>query len=66
MQIFGDPARIDTSLDSRSVSFENPTGARGSGGTIAGGRKGAPNRRIASGQNVVLADIDGPGRIRHI
>ena len=33
-------ARIDTTLDSRSISFENPTGARGAGGQAAGGRKG--------------------------
>ena len=31
-----DPSFVDTSLDSRSVSFENPTGAR-----AAGGREGA-------------------------
>ncbi|MBI1210789.1 MAG: DUF2961 domain-containing protein, partial [Alphaproteobacteria bacterium] len=66
MSLFGDPARIDTSLDCRSISFENPTGARGAGGTAASGRKGEPNRRIAAGEKVVLADIDGPGRVRHI
>ena len=37
-----DAARIDLSLDCRSVSFENPTGARGAGGSACGGRKGAP------------------------
>lgn len=61
MSFFGDPSRIDTSLDCRSISFENPTGARGAGGTVAGGRKGAPNRRVAPGERVVLADIEGPG-----
>ncbi len=66
MQLFDDPSRIDTNLDSRSISFENPTGARSAGGTAAGGRKGAPNRRIAAGEKVVLADIAGPGRVRHI
>jgi Protein of unknown function (DUF2961) len=66
MHIFGDPSRIDRMLDSRSISFENPTGARGAGGTVASGRKGAPNRRIAPGETVVLAEIEGPGRIRHI
>jgi D-arabinan exo alpha-(1,3)/(1,5)-arabinofuranosidase (non-reducing end) len=66
MFLFGDPSRIDTDLDCRSISFENPTGARGAGGTAAGGRKGAPNRRIATGETVVLADIAGPGRVRHI
>ncbi len=66
MHLFGDPARIDLALDSRSISFENPSGRRGGGGTVAGGRKGAPNRRIQPGEAVVLAEIDGPGRVRHI
>ena len=34
---------VDTGLDSRAVTFENPTGARGAGGTAAGG--GARARR---------------------
>jgi len=66
MPLFGDPSRIDTSLDSRSISFENPSGARGAGGTIAERRKGAPNRRLAPGEKIPLADIAGPGRVRHI
>jgi len=66
MNLFDDPARIDSSLDCRSISFENPTGARGAGGTVDGGRKGEPNRRIGAGEKVVLADIEGPGRVRHI
>ena len=66
MTLFDDPSRIDMSLDCRSISFENPTGARGAGGMAARGRKGAPNRRIARGEKVVLADIVGPGRVRHI
>jgi hypothetical protein len=61
-----DPAFIDPSLDSRAASFENPTGGRGQGGTAHGGRKGAPSRRIAPGERVVLADIGGPGTIRHV
>lgn len=64
--IFNDPSRIDLALDSRSISFENPTGARGGGGTAANGRKGAPARAIAPGETVTLAAIDGPGCIRHI
>lgn len=60
------PAFIDPTLDSRAVSFENPTGARGAGGTAHGGRKGAPNRTVKPGETVVLADLDGPGVIRHI
>jgi len=61
-----DAARIDLSLDSRAVSFENPTGARGAGGTACGGRKGAPLRRVAPGERVVLADLAGPGTLRHL
>jgi hypothetical protein len=66
MLMFDNPARIDTFLDSRSICFENPTGARGAGGAKANGRKGAPDRWIGVGEKVVLADIDGPGRIRRI
>ncbi|MET0904110.1 MAG: glycoside hydrolase family 172 protein [Acidimicrobiales bacterium] len=60
------PAFIDTRLDSRASTFENPTGARGAGGTAHGGRKGAPSRRIEPGERVVLADLEGPGVVRHI
>ena len=59
------PAFIDPSFDCRAVSFENPTGARGAGGQAAKGRKGAPSRRIRAGERVVLADLEGPGVIRH-
>jgi hypothetical protein len=61
-----DPSLIDTSLDSRSATFENPDGGRGQGGQARGGRKGAPNQRIGPGETVVLADLDGPGTVRHI
>jgi hypothetical protein len=61
-----DPAVVDPSLDSRAVTFENPTGARGAGGTVADGRKGAPNQRVRAGEKVVLADLEGPGIVRHI
>ena len=60
------PCHIDASLDSRSVSFENPTGARGAGGRAHGGRKGRPSRRIEPGETLRLADIEGPGTLRHI
>jgi hypothetical protein len=60
------PAFVDPSLDSRAVTFENTTGGRGAGGTAHGGRKGAPNRRLAPGERVVLADIAGSGVIRHL
>ncbi|MBA4180809.1 MAG: hypothetical protein C0506_09495 [Anaerolinea sp.] len=64
--MFPDPSQIDLSLDSRAATFENPTGARGAGGTSFGGRKGSPSRRLAAGERVLLADIAGPGTIRHI
>jgi hypothetical protein len=63
---FWNPAVVDPSLDSRAATFENPTGARGAGGTAHGGRKGAPSRRLKPGERVVLADIEGPGVVRHI
>jgi len=66
LDAFGDPSRIDTRLDSRSISFENPTGARGRGGTTHRGRKGAPQRIIAPGERIALAEIAGPGRVRHV
>ena len=61
-----DASRIDASLDCRSVSFENPTGERGAGGSAHGGRKGAPLRRVAPGERVVLAELAGPGTLRHV
>jgi hypothetical protein len=60
------PAVIDTRLDSRAATFENPTGDRGAGGAAHGGRKGSPSRRVRAGERVVLADLDGPGVVRHV
>jgi hypothetical protein len=53
-------------VESRSITFENPTGARGAGGLAGNGRKGAPNRWILPGDDVVLANIQGPAVVRHI
>lgn len=61
-----DASFVDPRLDSRAVSFENPTGGRGAGGRAHGGRKGAPSRIVAPGERVVLADLDGPGTLRHL
>src|SRR5438445_8940384 len=61
-----DPSRIDTSLDSRAITFENASGARGAGGTTYDGRKGSPSRRFEPAERVTLAEIEGPGCIRHI
>ena len=64
------PYQLDTALLSRSISFENPTGAPGEGGKAASqlgpGRKGAASKNIRPGETVQLCDIEGPGTIRHI
>lgn len=55
---------------SRSITAENPTGAPGAGGTEASrlgpGRKGRPCLTLEAGESTVLAEIDGPGVIRHM
>lgn len=64
------PYDLDTRLESRSISFENPTGERGAGGKAASnlgaGRKGSPSRSLKAGEEVQLCDLEGPGTIRHI
>jgi hypothetical protein len=60
-----DPTSIDLRFDSRSVSFENPTGARGAGGQASHGRKGRPLYILDPGEKKTLADLTGPGTIRH-
>jgi hypothetical protein len=64
------PYDLNTGLLSRSISFENPTGAPGEGGKAASnlgvGRKGQPARPIKPGETHVLCEIQGPGTIRHI
>ena len=64
--------------ESRAVNAENPTGGKGLGalateGTGAAaarelgpGWKVSPSRVVKPGETLVLADIDGPGCIRHI
>jgi hypothetical protein len=61
-----DPTYIEARLDSRSISAENPDGARGNGGKTGHGRKGNPSRTLAPGEKFVVADIAGPGTLRHI
>ena len=68
--VVNEPYLLDTGLRSRSISFENPTGAPGQGGQAASPlgptRKGAPKRPFAPGETVDLAKIEGAGTIRHI
>jgi hypothetical protein len=63
------PYLLDTGLNSRSISFENPTGAPGEGGkassVLGPGRKGAAWHDFLPGETVTLCDLDGPGTIRH-
>ena len=61
---------------SRSLSSENPTGAKGRGGMaesehgpsrdLGRGWKVKPNDTIKPGETFVVADIDGPGAIQQI
>jgi len=64
------PYLLDVPQESRSISFENPTGAPGEGGKAASrlgpGRKGSPMRDVKAGETVTLCDIAGPGVIRHV
>jgi len=68
--IVAEPYLLDTGMVSRSISFENPTGAQGEGGKaeskLGVGRKGSPAITLKAGQEVQLCDIEGPGTIRHI
>jgi hypothetical protein len=59
------PCFVDERIDSRSVSPENPTGERSAGGMSHGGRKDAA-RTLSPGEKIILADIKGPGTLRHI
>ena len=67
-----------TNVESRSVSAENPTGAKGAGATategfgkdaaknLGRGWKISPASEIRSGQLFQIADIRGPSVLRHI
>ena len=73
----GNLARL-SDAETRSISAENPTGAKGRGGMategtgaayaheLGPGWKIAPSIHIPSGATVTLADIEGPGAIQHI
>lgn len=57
-------------LRSRSINAENPTGAVGraamSASNLGPGRKGTAYLPLPAGETLTLADIEGPGIIRHI
>lgn len=54
----------------RSITAENPTGEPGAGGTAASelgpGRKGKPCITLPAGEETTIADIEGPGELRHL
>ncbi len=64
------PYELKTGLVSRSISFENLSGAPGESGKaeslLGTGRKGAPMQMFEPDSMFVLCDISGPGTIRHI
>ena len=55
---------------SRSINPENPKGERGRGGQAVGklgkSRKGNPYLDLPQGEEITLAEIEGPGIIHHI
>lgn len=75
--VFGDVSRLSTHV-SRSISAENPTGEPGGGARategsgaraardLGPGWKVSPSRVVEAGETLTLADIDGPGVIRHM
>src|SRR3989338_4307045 len=64
--------------ESRSISAENPDGRRGGGGRAEPDKENSPARNLGRGWKVrpcvaippketfTIANIDGPGAIRHI
>lgn len=63
-------ARHRAGVVSRSITAENPDGRSGAGGTAASplgpGRKGRAYLPLPAGDILRLADIGGPGVIRHL
>ena len=57
---------VPDNVQSRWITFENPTGEKGAGGQAGNGRKGAACKTIGAGETVTLADLEGPGVIRRI
>jgi hypothetical protein len=67
-----------SAAQTRSISAENPTGAKGQGGSATEGAGAVSARELGQGwkispcitvggnSTVVLADVDGPGAIQHI
>lgn len=58
--------RMSHGIQTRWISFENPTGAKGAGGQSNHGGKGSPAQSLKAGEVKTLCDMDGPGVIRRI
>jgi D-arabinan exo alpha-(1,3)/(1,5)-arabinofuranosidase (non-reducing end) len=67
---WSDITSADSQVVSRSINAENRTGRKGAAAQAASplgaARKGSPSVRLEAGGTVVLADIEGPGMVRHI
>ena len=50
--------RFNSNLSPRWVSFENSTGAKGSGGMENNGGKGHPSDQIKAGETKIFLDIE--------
>lgn len=68
--LFTSWSNLNPGVRSRSINAENPTGAPGQAARAASGlgpgRKGSAFRPLPAGGTLTLAQIDGPGVIRHI
>ncbi len=53
-------------VETRWASFENPTGAKGAGGTANQGAKGAAFAPVAAGETVTLMQWEGAGTVRRM
>jgi hypothetical protein len=58
--------RINENLETRWVSFENPTGAKGAGALMNKGVKGNAFERLDAGETKVLMDVEGSGIIHRM
>ncbi len=67
IEVGGLPLLPPYGVESRAITMENRTGARGAGGKAMAGRKGAPAHfDFQPGETFTLAEIEEPGCIRHI
>src|SRR6478752_7287825 len=58
--------QLPTNIVTRWASPENPDGAVGAAGQVAGGRKGRPWLPLAAGEMLTLAHGEEPGVVRRM